>query len=128
MNNSDADRFDIKYCRTQSNIMSPRNEFADIALGIFSLFGMHIIAIIIGSILAGIANSIHLYNLIGLLLYALFYIGLFQFFYVVPAIILLKRRQQWGLMKGVIIGAVLTVLLNGTCWLLVSPILSGMRR
>jgi hypothetical protein len=46
-------------------------------------------------------------------------IGLAQAIYVVPAIVVLSRRQQWGLMKGVIVGAVITALLNGGCWLLI---------
>ncbi|MBD0345125.1 MAG: hypothetical protein ICV63_09955 [Coleofasciculus sp. Co-bin14] len=43
-----------------------------------------------------------------------------QFIYVIPVVLWLKRQQRWGLMKGIIIGAVLTALLNGGCWLWVS--------
>jgi hypothetical protein len=47
-------------------------------------------------------------------------IGFFfwQLLYVIPLIIWLKRRRKMGMMKGVIIGAVLTALLNGSCYLL----------
>lgn len=99
--------------------MERRNEFRDIISGIFIVFGMHIAAIIIGSIIGTIATYVKLYNLNILLLYALVGLGLSQLLYVVPVAIRLKRRQQWGLMKGVIIGAVITALLNGGCWLLV---------
>ena len=43
-------------------------------------------------------------------------IGLWQIVYVIPLIILMKKKQQWGLMKGVIICAVFTALLSGGCW------------
>ncbi|MGE5655678.1 MAG: hypothetical protein ACM37W_03615 [Actinomycetota bacterium] len=48
------------------------------------------------------------------------FIGLWQLFYVLPLIVLFKKQERWGVMKGVIICAVLTVLLNGGCWLLFS--------
>lgn len=51
--------------------------------------------------------------------FATFGIGIFQLFYAVPLIFWLILRQEWGLMKGVIIGAVSTAFLNGGCWLVV---------
>ncbi len=44
-------------------------------------------------------------------------ISITQLIYVIPVIIWLRRRQQLALNKGVIIGAVLTALLNGGCYL-----------
>jgi hypothetical protein len=46
----------------------------------------------------------------------IFGICLYQLLYVLPAIIWLKRQQRWGLMKGIIIGAVITALLSGPCF------------
>jgi hypothetical protein len=40
-----------------------------------------------------------------------------QLFYVIPLTIWLSRRGKNGMMKGVMIGAVLTALFNGTCFL-----------
>lgn len=45
------------------------------------------------------------------------FIGLIQLVYVIPEVLRLKHQQRWGKMKGVIIGAVITALLNGSCWL-----------
>lgn len=100
--------------------MSPNNESKQIVLGFLLLLGMHIAAITAGSLLIGIASVISssLTNIIGfLMIYSLIGIGLSQLLYVVPVAIVFNRRRQWGLMKGVIIGAVLTALLNGGCWL-----------
>ena len=36
--------------------------------------------------------------------------------------IYLVRRKAWGLMKGVIIGAIFTALLNGGCWVLLHTV------
>lgn len=48
------------------------------------------------------------------------FISFWQLFYVIPLILLFKKQERWGVMKGVIICAVLTVLLNGGCWLVLS--------
>jgi hypothetical protein len=40
-----------------------------------------------------------------------------QLLYVIPLSLWLKRRGKVGMMKGVIIGAVITALLNGACFL-----------
>jgi hypothetical protein len=44
-------------------------------------------------------------------------ISLFQLIYVISAIFWLRQRQKFAFMKGVIIGAVITALLNGACYL-----------
>jgi hypothetical protein len=110
--------------------MSQRNEAIQIGLGILLLLGLHLAAIAIGTlaamILSYVANGLQsgsllsgiFQNLMAILLYAFLGIGLAQAIYVVPVIVVLSRRQKWGLMKGVIVGAVITALLNGGCWLL----------
>jgi hypothetical protein len=111
--------------------MSQRNEAIQIGKGILLVFGMHLAAIAIGTIASVILSSVAtglpsgsllsgiLQNLMAGLLFAFLGIGLAQAMYVVPVIVVLRRRQQWGLMKGVILGAVITALLNGGCWLLI---------
>lgn len=44
-------------------------------------------------------------------------IGIVQLLYVIPLAIHLKRQEKIGIMKGVIIGAIITIFLNGGCWL-----------
>jgi hypothetical protein len=46
-------------------------------------------------------------------------ISIVQLIYGIPAMLWLRRRQQFALMKGVIIGTVITALLNGGCFLMV---------
>ena len=46
-------------------------------------------------------------------------IGLLQLLYVIPWARKLHRAERFERMKGVIIGAVITALLNGGCWLMI---------
>jgi hypothetical protein len=55
-------------------------------------------------------------------LYAIFGLGLTQSLYVTPLSVYLCRRRQYALFKGVMIGAILTILLNGSCFLLLASI------
>jgi hypothetical protein len=43
-------------------------------------------------------------------------IGVAQLVYLVPAILMARRRGRPGIAKGIIIAASLTALLNATCW------------
>lgn len=98
--------------------MSQRNEIGAILLGVLLVFGMHISAIsivfLIGSLLSAINIDI---TFLGI---ALFGIGISQLMYVIPVIFWARSKQKWGLMKGVIIGAVITALLNGGCWIILA--------
>lgn len=110
--------------------MSRRRESIQIFYGILGTFILHIVVLtvlgIIGSILNAISMAINVPSvyssvsstlfLIGL--FAVFGVGIFQLLYIIPVVLVLKRRQQWALMKGMIIGAVITALLNGSCYLL----------
>lgn len=102
--------------------MSQRNEVSQIISGIFLLLGLHIFAITVLSFLVYVVNLLGgttIFPINILWIYAVFGLGISQLLYVVPLIIRLKQQQRWGLMKGVIIGAVITALLNGACWLVV---------
>jgi hypothetical protein len=48
--------------------------------------------------------------------YSPFLIGLTQLVYIVPAILITRRQGQRAMVKGLIICASITALLNGTCW------------
>ena len=107
--------------------MSQRSEFRDIVRGIFLLLAAHIVAIVVGWILAYILFSITSNfpgavsdfsgMLITALTFCLFGIGISQWLYVTPLLIRLRRREKMGLFKGVLIGALLTMLLNGGCFI-----------
>ncbi len=79
--------------------MLPRNEneFPSIISGIFQVFGWNILIMFVGITVP--------------------FIGIVQLLYVIPLAIHLKRQQKVETMKGVIIGAVITIFLNGGCWL-----------
>ena len=101
--------------------MSHRNEVMGIVSGIFLLMGLHLAAIILGIIISSIfigGIGSYIASFLGL---GFFGIGIAQLIYVVPAIIVLRRRREFGVVKGLIIGAIITALLNGGCWLFIYP-------
>lgn len=103
--------------------MSQRNEIAQIITGVLLLVVGHIFAITVLSTLTYLVYILGALTILPidiLLAYAGFWIGISQLLYVIPLVIRLKQLQKWGMMKGVIIGAVITALLNGGCWLLVA--------
>jgi hypothetical protein len=77
--------------------MLPTNEVDDIYVGILYVWGLNL--------------------LVMFFIVTIPFIGLIQLVYVIPEVLRLKKQQRWGKMKGVIIGAVITALLNGSCWL-----------
>ncbi len=91
--------------------MARRNEGEGIALGILGVLGINFLVFFLIFLTSTNYNS-------AVSLAFLFGICLYQLLYVVPAIIWLKREQRWGLMKGVIIGAVITALLSGPCFVI----------
>lgn len=105
--------------------MSRRNETRNIALGMLLLLGMHfvlfllvcLVLVIISIVPTPISNN---YRWLPLIFIPTGGIGIFQITYVIPVSLWLKRQGRLGLMKGVIIGAVITALLNGGCWLLLA--------
>lgn len=106
--------------------MSQINERKGIVSGIFLLIGLHIAAVILGIIVmfiyVSIVGTVGKDNFIGLLFFFGYFfgcLGIAQLIYVIPAIFILRRRRSFTLVKGVIIGAVVTALLNGGCWLLI---------
>ncbi len=99
------------------------NELGKILLGILLLSGCHISALTILGAIASAASSTGNSSIGIIYLYALLGIGITQLIYVIPLVFWLRWKRKWGLMKGIIIGAVLTALLNGGCWLLFNNML-----
>lgn len=91
--------------------MKSKKEINNIILGTFLLLGMHSAAFVVLKILASVILKFNT-ALAANIIFPIFYIGVLQLLYVVPAVIWLKRKKQTGRMKGVIIGAVITALLN----------------
>jgi hypothetical protein len=51
-----------------------------------------------------------------LMFFVIPFIGIMQFLYVVPITVYHRRHQRFELAKGVLIGAMITILLNGSCF------------
>ncbi|WP_449417382.1 hypothetical protein [Phormidium nigroviride] len=99
--------------------MSERPEWRDILVGIGSSFFMNLAFVFLGLVLTSIGYSMPAISSFTVVIsYAIIGIGLSQLLYIVPIVISLKRKQKWGEMKGVIIGAILTALISGGCFLL----------
>jgi len=96
------------------------NELLEIIKGFFLLFLVHFLVgaglTVLGTVINVVFGNSSFPTV--LMIGALFYCGLSQLLYVIPLTIWLKRRGKIGMMKGVIIAAVLTALLNGGCFLL----------
>ena len=75
--------------------------------GIGLTLGLHIV---FGMIFMGILNLINPNWVL-----AVFYPGLTQLLYIVPLCLIFKKRGQVGMVKGLIIGAAITFLLNAAC-------------
>ena len=77
----------------------------------------------------GVALLLHLIQVPLMLVTAaisLIFIGLSQLIYIIPAIVIYNRRNRPGVVKGLIIIAAITFLLNATCTALVFSIMSNM--
>jgi hypothetical protein len=103
--------------------MSHRSEILNILIGIGLLILCHITYLMLAGLLTrllGLASTILpvasiLPDWIRL---SVFGLGLVQALYVVPLCLYLDRRQQHAVVMGILIGAVLTLLLNGGCFVL----------
>ncbi len=100
--------------------MERKNEFLGIVSGILFLLGMHLIAglavFLVSFLIAPLLGGG--YAILAVWAFASISIFLWQLLYVIPLIFWLRRRQRRAMVKGVIICAVLTALLNGGCYLL----------
>jgi hypothetical protein len=98
--------------------MSQQNEGSEIFRGLIILLGMHflsgavifLLGFIIGSIIGG-------YSVLAIWIGGSLGFSLIQLLYVIPLVLRFKRQGKIARMKGVIIGAVVTALLNGACFL-----------
>ena len=92
-----------------------RNSSSDIAIGIATVFVCNTAA---AMSLFYVGYSLQNVPVVGTaLVYASFGIGITQLIYVIPLCLWLRQRERFDTIKGVIIGAVITMLLNGGCFL-----------
>ncbi len=98
------------------------NEPFEIVKGLLLLLGCHILAIIFIFLLSLVIAPMlqGSYAILGVWLIGAMGFLFWQLLYVLPLTIWLKRRGKIGMMKGVIIGAVITALLNGACYLVIA--------
>jgi hypothetical protein len=105
--------------------MSRRSAIQNILIGIALLIGCHLAYLMLVGVLLWLfpvdffSSSPGSWsdNLIALMLYSTFVIGLVQILYVLPLCLWLSWRRRFNTVKGVITGAVITLLLNGSCFL-----------
>lgn len=111
--------------------MAQSNEWTKILKGVLLVFGLNVAAIaiflfvssILSGLVTGTSNALSdslrsfLASLNALTFMSAVGIGLSQFLYVIPMIIVLARSQRYALMKGVIMGAAMTALLNAGCFI-----------
>lgn len=91
-----------------------KKEILGIFLGLLLLIGMHAVAFTIGMI---IISNMNFYEgtALSFMIFGLMGFFLIQLIYVLPVIWWLREQGYKGVMKGVIIGAVITALINGPC-------------
>jgi hypothetical protein len=87
----------------------------DLTRGIFLVPALHLgfllLVILFGSIFTGS-------KIPGIMFYVLFaWMGISQFVYLIPVMWVYQRRGRFEMIKGIVIGAILTILVNGACFL-----------
>lgn len=99
-----------------------RNEILQTILGILLLLGCHVIAIIIIFAIGYILEASRPGSYAGIQFWIIAGIGFlfWQLLYVIPLCIVLRRQQRIAMRNGVVIGAAITALLNGGCFLLMN--------
>jgi hypothetical protein len=90
------------------------HNWRDLIRGIFLVPALHLgfllLIILFGSIFNG---SIILSAMFNVLFY---WMGISQFVYLIPVMLVFRRRRRFEMVKGITIGAILTILLNAACF------------
>ena len=88
----------------------------DVGLGFLMAIGLHIVVLGALWFLVGPLSGWSSALLANVWFVALLGIGIAQLVYLLPAILMARRRGRPGIAKGIIVAASLTALLNATCW------------
>jgi nitrate reductase NapE component len=106
--------------------MSRRNPTVAIISGMALLLAFHMIFAMILIVIFVISSAAFAQAYGGIVwIFPIFGIGLAQLLYVVPACIYFHRQGHSMLVQGMLIGAVITALLNGGCYLLLTQAVGG---
>jgi hypothetical protein len=100
--------------------------------GIGLLFLAHVFAIVAGFLVFSFANALSgisafFQQIVLLLLLAFLFLGISQLLYVIPILIRLQLQGQYGRLKGVLIGALLTAIIDAGCVYLLAQIFGFLR-
>lgn len=95
--------------------MSQRNSALNVFLGIGATFVSHAVVLVMLWILSMLFQSS---TIGGIAFFSLFGIGIAQLVYILPLAIWLGRRGRSDTAKGLAIGAIITLLLNGSCFVI----------
>ncbi len=99
-----------------------KNDLLEVISGVFLVWGMHVLAIVAGISIILCSNAVSTWGgavqmlsspITYFSMLALILLGLTQFIYIVPLSAWLQDQQKVSLRRGVLIGAMFTVLLNG---------------
>mgnify|MGYP001797702765 FL=1 len=94
-----------------------QNEIAQIVGGFMVLMAFHsVAAILIFGLGFGIGMLMGGYSFLTIWVAGSIGFLFWQLLYVIPLVLRFKRRRRFGLMKGVIVGATITALVNGACF------------
>ncbi|MEM9092022.1 MAG: hypothetical protein AAGC93_25215 [Cyanobacteria bacterium P01_F01_bin.53] len=106
--------------------MTQNSSRKEMLIGLGSLFFAHVVFVVSLVSLLWITDWLSLYMLQPIISLAVFGIGLSQLIYAVPLGLRFRRKRRFSAMKGVIIGAVITALLCGGCFVFFLWMLSSM--
>ncbi len=100
--------------------MSQKNNFWEVTQGVLLVLLINTLVILSICLLILIihlnSNHAYMYFILGIIGFGGFFI--WQLLYVIPICIWLKRKRKRLMMKGVMIGALITALINGSYFLL----------
>jgi hypothetical protein len=104
-----------------------QGNFLALIRGILLAISLNILAFFIYFLLLYILSASNIFNTVPILgdflrnyiwIYPVALVGISQWLYMLPVVLWLRRQRRFEVMKGAIIGAVLIMFLNGTCFLL----------
>jgi Na+/proline symporter len=98
----------------------PDSERRGILTGLALTVAMHVVLIVF-CFTVGLSLERQIRMAGTALFFAAFGLGVSQFVYMVPAILIARRRGRRAVAKGMIIGAAITFILSGACWTVVNP-------
>jgi uncharacterized membrane protein YkvI len=92
----------------------------DLIGGIFLVPALHLGFLLLIVLLRSIAGSS---SFLEMMFFGLFFwIGIAQFLYLIPVMLIFQQRERFEVVKGITIGAVITMLINGACFAFIGRI------